>query len=253
MLDKLLKQNRISIPKGVHPSGAMSEWVSRLYGLIRESLPAGVTLTVDPGDMVRIGKGKTPDIILAAPVAFDVWYLWKTVNFLPDGKTESENYVNGRLSFLADNMGGIKPLRVPVNRSDIRHYEQTYWTKGYFENDAPYYIHLMIYEVRRQDQEFVKGENEPFGDHHAYLAFEVGQMGVMRVISIFGESDTDGVSLSGPSEGGGMFPPTDDMNNDCFGVHLIENGWDKVADRAEYSADIVNIRPHYWMRYSCRL
>lgn len=254
----LPKVFQISSARGLAGAGSTLDEMQFIFSFFRDILPEGALLTADPGDIFMAGGKDSPDFQLSAPIAIDVWYLWGTTNILPTPKAEAETYVSERLAFLTDKLGGMKPLRTIVKRSDLVQYEEAWDTEGYFENTGPYYIKQMRFETRALNESFeTDSVHKPQGLLYAYLAFPVGQLGVMRVLSVFGEVmlEAEGFAMTAtesPQAGGEFSPPRGKTGDDCVGTHLYEKAWVKMdAARVEYPAGpyLDSVLPHMWMRY----
>ena len=257
-IEKVLNKAAVSIPKGVMPTSGLTQRINQLRNLTRAGLTENSVTMIDPGDFNRLGSENSPDIQISAPIASDLWYLWKTKSILPEDPEESESYVSERMTFLENLFGGIKPLRTVMNRKDLLLYPECWSSKGYFENNGPYYIKEMRYEMSFEDKSILNvSRRQPEGTFPAFLAFPVGQLGVMRVLSIMSESmaEPDGFEIESdmmPVAGGEFFPPVHTNGNKCIGRHLYENGYqNKSLGRVEYPADNLgeDVLPHLWMRY----
>ena len=254
--------------KGVSGAGD----ILREYGKL---IPQGANYVLEPGDFLH--KTKNGRLSLTAPIATDLWYLWCMNNIIPEDDDENVVFVDDNLKFLADKLGGMKPLRGVKNRSEIISVQApTGWygeTKPAYVNISDYWIQALAFEFGFFGQAIQFESDGPEGmvkgDVCGYLAFPVGQLGVMEVISVFFETETevDGFSLEKDETpvtfgvgDGSLFPPADDAGqNNSFGLYLIESGYirntDDETDRhAElFAADIPeaeygDIKPKTWMR-----
>ena len=80
---KGIKVSGIDLSKEGQMSGALSNRLVQLFKMANET--KGLTyapVSIDPGDYIRIGDDGTPGLALSLPIAYDVWYLWKTVNLI---------------------------------------------------------------------------------------------------------------------------------------------------------------------------
>jgi hypothetical protein len=199
-------------------------------------------LTLDPGDYT--GEGG-PVVNLAAPIAYDLWYLHNHLNLVQvEAKTDDRGraYVDGPLSFLSEKLGGIRPLRALLDLSQLTSTPVPWWSfegaSDNWENNGVYFVQKAAFEVQLAGE----GLNYPsegvltggFAHCAGYMAIPMGQLGVMEVISVFGEAthlEADDFELTDeglplfqtPPE---MFPPRERAGeNLCFGRHLIESGY----------------------------
>jgi hypothetical protein len=95
-----------------------------------------------------------------------------------------------------------------------------------------------------------------------FLAFPVGQLGVMEIVSLIGESVTeaDDFSIGAQEaivEAGEMMAPVHHNRGYCVGEHLIEGGYlvqakdgiDRVELMPEDFIGQESVEPHRWLRY----
>ena len=150
--------------------------------------------------------------------------------------------------------------------------------------EGEYFINLLAYEnwfPKMAAQFDSSGPEKKYGfnrdDAVGYLAFPVGQLGVMEVVSILKESaleveDFDLTEEEQPileSTSEFLFSPADQYTgkNKCFGEHIIESGYIIPEDNdtkdqpnkrlnIEYlqttwipPSQYADIRPQYWLRY----
>ncbi|MBU4317681.1 MAG: hypothetical protein KKF30_10450 [Proteobacteria bacterium] len=257
-LDKILSKASITIPKGVMPTSGLTQRINQLRNLSRDGLRANSVTMIDPGDFARLGGKNTPDIQISAPIASDIWYFWKTKSILPEEPEESEEFVTERMAFLVSKWGGIRPLRTVNQRKDLLLYPESWSSKGFFENNGPYCVKEMRYEMAFEGRSILNtSQGQPEGVFPAFLAFPVGQLGVMRILSIMSESmaEAEGFEIEDdyrPVTGGEFFPPVHTNGNKCIGLHLYENCYQKKdSGRVEYPAGKFgdDILPHLWMKY----
>jgi hypothetical protein len=128
---------------------------------------------------------------------------------------------------------------------------------NYWTNSAPYMIKEMRYETILNGKSFKYYSQGMPIDSVGYLAFPIGQLGVMEIVSLIGESVTEDDSFSTNAqdaivEGKEMMPPVHNNRGHCAGEHLIEDGY-LIQDKVEYLADDFedqeSIEPHRWLRY----
>lgn len=258
--------------------------ISGTGGLLNEVSQAlkDANLTMEPGDFA------SKDIKVAAPIGYDVWYLWAHDNFMAHYYTDQDpnhkdytEYMNDCMDFLAK-IPRLKPLRVLRNVSQILGTtvnnpfevfgERTEWT-----NNGIYWINTLAFELWLMDQGMQFASDGPKGyapnDYVGYISFPVGQLGVMEVISLLQETKlasdaedgkitmTDEAIAVNPPE---IFPPRSDASgynhsgqNYCYGTHLIEGAYlvpDAVIRDMEPMASPMagyaeDVKPKKWMRY----
>jgi len=279
---------KINIKKGI--SGSADVLGERVE---REGRPQTF---LEPGD-IAVKDRVAEDIIkqFRAPIAYDVWYLNHFVNMLSrdsEGTDSiSEEYVNDQLSFLEENFKGVKPMSFLRDLDSlIPPFSGPFWDP-WRGNVIPeqwlelseYFINMLAYEIWHPkipaQCDSAGPERERGFDRDkavGYLAFPVGQFGVMEVVSILKqtEAEKDGFEIRDEqspiteSSSGFMFPPTDRYTgkNKCLGEHIIESAYlipknnlspDQPDKRisievmaSPLSTDLyADIRPQYWMRY----
>jgi hypothetical protein len=238
--------------KGIAGSGVtLSESIKQLDQYIR---------TMEPGDIVR----SEPPLASAAPIAYDLWYLWCHANMMKnyhdgiDGDHfDYSSYISNNLSFLSA-LPGLKPVKTLRDLS--KHLVGTpVKDRGFWEfredyaNNGVYWINSAVWEIVEPGRSFRYPSDGPksfnVNDYVGYLTFPVGQLGVMEVISLLQETLMTGYTFSGgesPSEGYAsrsaslpktneipkvqsppeMFPSMDSYEKDaCYGRHLIEGAY----------------------------
>lgn len=262
-----IKQRFASL-KGISGSGDVLE---RYF----ERNPRG-HLTLDPGDYMGATWPMT------APIGIDLWYLHNHVNLVvieEDEQPRGGEYVDGPLSFLSEKMEGVRPLKAML---DLESLEGTvvdtsrWWEiRMEWENNGVYFVNHAAFEMALAGETWnfasegpVEPEelawNETLADKYAgYLTVPVGQLGVMQVISMFGQTDFEGEDFElkdderpmhqEPPE---LFPPREHAGeNWCFGRHLIQSGY-VVPDDERSVVEIAaphpeiydNVRPKGWIR-----
>ena len=183
----------------------------------------GGHLTLDPGDYTG---GEGFELNLAAPIAHDAWYLHNHLNLVAvDEETGDRGraYVDGQLAFLAEKLGGVRPLRALLNLAQLGSNPIPWWSfqgaSENWENNGVYFVQQAAFEAQLTGE----GINFPSAgpidgrleDSAGYMAVPVGQLGVMEVIAVFGEAthleaddfelrDEDLPLFQTPPE---MFPP----------------------------------------------
>jgi len=263
--DELAK--RLESMKGLAGSGnVLSEVIKRN--------PFEMLVTMEPGDIVRT---KT-DSVAAAPVACDLWYLQYHQNFLQkyydagegdnSGAFDYAPYLSNQLSFL-NVLPELRPLKVYTDLeaqftvNELR-FESVWSMKEKYESGGVYWINAVFFELivnrnapLRYPSEGPDGFRNNPNDYAGYIAFPIGQLGVMEVISLFQETELNGYVFSNYSGNPGyhekaplaqveekdkpavqspqnLFPVMKDENgnalaglNYCFGRHLIESAYYK--------------------------
>lgn len=253
---KLIEQARARIPSGASSTGDLADRVRALFSMVDDDLSKAV-IEIHPGDYVRPGTDESPGISLAAPIGYDVWYLFPTANILNFDDDDRTNEILERLDPFLSKLQDIKPLKTLRNFSDLSHTSWWSWaaSRDYWNNNAPYMIKEMRYETvldGKGVKYYSKGQTE---GSIGYLAFPIGQLGVMEIVSIIGESVTESDSFSSELAtviGGRMMPPVHNKRGLCDGTHLIERGY-VVQDNVELmSADFEGQEtwsPHRWLRH----
>jgi hypothetical protein len=261
---KLLEQAKIHIPSGASFTGDFTERIRALLSLVDDDMSKAV-LSIEPGDYVRIGSDESPGISLAAPIGYDVWYLFHTESILPfETGIDEERTIQilDRLEPFLSKLQNIKPLRTLRSMADLGGVFSGYLMKQYMVNNGPYMIKEMRFET------ILKGKSLKYGSGGkpteqqviSYLAFPVGQLGVMEIISLISETMTEKDSFSideqeAIAEGLEMMPPIHNNRGHCIGTHLIEGGY-LMQGNVEYPADDFigqeSIAPHQWLRHWIR-
>lgn len=257
---RLLERAKIYIPSGASFTGDVTERIRSLMTLIDEDMSL-TNLSVLPGDYVRVGSDESPGISLAAPIGYDVWYLFLTDNSILPFETWQDDKrtieILERLEPFLSQLQGIEPLRSLRNRADLERNLDVYAMNWYFENAAPRIIKEMRYETILNGNTFKYSSPGMQSNSVGYLAFPVGQLGVMEILSVIGESmtESDSFSISAEEaivEGKEMMPPVHNNRGYCIGTHLVEGGY-LVQGKTEYLADDfagqASIEPHRWLRY----
>ena len=262
-IKKLIEKARVYTQSGASFSGDLSEHARQLLSLVGDDLSRAV-ISGQPGDYVRIGSKDDPGISLAAPIGYDVWYLFPTANVLDFEDNERTDEILERLDPFLSKLQGIKPLKTLRNKDDLSFTSWWSWpaSMDYWTNSAPYMIKEMRYETILEGRSFkYYSDGMPSGSV-GFLAFPVGQLGVMEIVSLIGESVTeaDGFSIDAQEaivEAGDMMAPVHDNRGYCVGEHLIEGGYliqnEDGVDRVELMSEDFegqeSVEPHRWLRY----
>ncbi len=263
--------------KGVAGSGdVLGELVDR-YGKPMTML--------EPADAILSGQTKSEILKqIYSPIAYDLWYFVHKVNML-SGALEGydhipDEFLNDNLSFLQDKLQGVKPYSFLRDLESLVLYEPRYWEwqtpDPYWQANTEFFIHLMAYEMWSPTipaQCESAGADTRYGfDRDAsvgYLAFPVGQLGVMEVISILKQTELEIEDFNLKNEHKPIldstsqffFTPADNNTgkNYCFGDHIVESGYIIPKDKrgnVEYlnvtpiSTDYYNdVSPQFWFRY----
>jgi hypothetical protein len=257
---------RLESMKGLAGSGNV------LSEVIRRSA-SDYFMTMEPGDIVRTLDGTAS----AAPIAHDLWYLNYHQNFMRKYYTGGKDadykfydytpYLENQLSFL-NYLPGLKPLRVftdleaQFSVNDLR-FESVWSTKNQYDSKGIYWINTLFFEFiinktsLKYPSDGSKGYQANVNKYAGYIAFPVGQLGVMEVISLVQETELRGYAFANYSGNAGyhdkaplsnlddkykpavqntpeMFPDMKDSNgnvlagqNYCYGRHLIEDAYYK--------------------------
>jgi len=212
------------------------------------------TLTLEPGDFT------SKDGAMAAPIGYDLWYLWTHDNFLLHYYIDSEGkptidgkhydyspYLLENLCFL---LPGLKPLKTLADLEQLAISErrdvfdrvlQVEWA-----NNGIYWINTMAFELwlTGLGAQYASDGPESYvpNDYVGYLTFPIGQLGVMEVVSLIQETLISGYKFQGtyvktpaeikddekptiktPAE---IFPGMEGAGeNKCCGKHLIESAY----------------------------
>lgn len=268
-----IPQQDIDTLKEGQMSGALSSRIAQLFALAQDvNTRARIPIVIDPGDAIFVGGTEGTRISMTLPVAYDVWYLWSTVNIMPENADEAEEFVNLVLAPIFQNHSMIKPLRT-VSKDVVSGKDDIYPDIFFFQNKGLDCIKEMRFETFLHDQSplyvskgpgyvnnaAIHHEGHGVGDLYCgYLAFPVGPLGVQQVVSVISESllakeeyQVEDNSLD-PTKAGELLCPMGEQTDDCMGRHLVEKAYILVDRDAEYPAEIMlgqeSILPHHWMR-----
>jgi hypothetical protein len=260
------------IPSGASSTGDVSDRIRKLMSLSGDEI-AGL-VSVQPGDYVRTSSEGDAGISLAAPIGYDIWYLFHTKSILPfetGDDDERADQILHRLEPFLSKLQNIKPLQTLRNRNDLGQVIDAYQMRTYFENNGPRMIKEMRFETILKGKSLkYSSDGKPAEQYDndsnltnqviSYLAFPVGQLGVMEIASLISETMTEKDSFSIDEqeaivEGLEMMPPIHNNRGHCIGTHLIEGGY-LLQDKVEYPADNFtgqeSIAPHQWLRHWIR-
>lgn len=255
---KLIEKAKLYIPSGASFTGDLSDRVRALFSMVSDDVSKGI-VSIQPGDYIRIGSEESPGVSLAAPIGYDIWYLFPTANILDFEDNERTDEILERLDPFLSKLQDIKPLKTLRSIDDLSYTSWWSWpaSMNYWTNSAPYMIKEMRYETILNGKSFKYYSQGMPIDSVGYLAFPIGQLGVMEIVSLIGESVTEDDSFSTNAqdaivEGKEMMPPVHSNRGHCVGEHLIEGGY-LIQDKVEYLADDFenqeSIEPHRWLRY----
>lgn len=256
------------------PAQGMRKRLRQMLEVAAPEMDIERILHLDVGDRnINIGDGF--DVAMSLPVASDVWYLGICPSILPfrgDGYQEYASRILSILEPFLRELDNISPLKSLQSYADMKVGFSVYSMKNYIESAAPKVIREMRFETwhLNRSTEFPSDgpntttqagvtkipENSMGQLYCGLLAFPVGQLGVMEVLSLYSESMTemiknnipfspDGtVTISRPDGWecvrekplDGMMSPMTDMLGMCPGVHLVEKGYVLVSNDAEYPA-----------------
>jgi hypothetical protein len=234
-------------------------------------------LTLDPGDAMI--NSKDSQVVMAAPIAQDLWYLFNHVNGMTwiQKDANTTDYFTQRLAFFATKLQGIEALKGLTTPTDITKGippDTADWDKYMgagslteWKNIAKPWYQLMAFEILFKKQSFrYNSEATTPDDVVGYISFPVAQLGVMEVISLVQQSLTDASTFTmnddekPVKESPSLFPPmTGWILNKCYGRHLIESGYlvpdaekskylhpaKTIIPEQKYGADI---KPKGWAR-----
>ena len=250
-----------------------------------------VVRAMEPGDYINTLSKKAT----AAPLASDLWYLWSHDNFLshyqsspplPDDTYDYTSYISECMNKFMTVLPGLKPLKTLKKLSQFAPNieEDAYGVKYQRDwlNNGTYWINTLAFENWLSDQSIQYSSDGPKGfqpnDYVGYLAFPVGQIGVIEVISILREVALSGYKFVGEELLPRFSPGVEDTpvakmppeifpdpiaghsgNNWCHGQHLAENGYNTpdlltakrdvewlASNLDKYAEDI---KPKRWMRF----
>lgn len=211
-------------------------------------------LTMEPGDYVSKHGA------MAAPTAYDLWYLWYHDNFLLhpltdengnpliDGKHyDYTGYLTEKMSFLPE---GLKPLKILADLEQLAIAERRDVFDRLLEvewgNNGVFWINTMAFELWQTDIGMQYSSDGPNSfspnDYVGYITFPVGQIGVMEVISMIRETLLSGYQICGAvikaadtltdeekpasTEPPEIFPPRVNVGESkCYGFHLMDKGY----------------------------
>lgn len=208
----------INSMKGISGSGnALSQSIKHVEDFLR---------TFEPGDTVR----KEPPIAVTAPTSFDLWYLWYHMNFLANYYSHTgekgfhfdyKPYLTAKMGFLLKltkafgSISGVslRPLKILKDiPAPISEAGNDWWTHaagpGYdtwkmaddWAKNGVYWINTAAFELRTTGQTFQYPSEGPKdfkeGDYVGYLAWPIGQLGVMEVISLMQETNLSGYKFA---------------------------------------------------------
>jgi hypothetical protein len=260
-LIKLIEKAKLYVPGGASFTGDLAERIRSLSTLAGEELSRIISTQV--GDYVRTGSKDDIGISLAAPIGYDIWYLFPTTNVLNFEDNERTEEILERLNPFLSKLQDIKPLKTIRSVADLNF--TTWWSwpasMNYWTNSAPYMIKVMRYETILEGRSFKYYSDGMPSNSVGYLAFPVGQLGVMEIVSLIGESvaEADDFSIDAQEavvEAGGMMAPVHDNRSFCVGEHLIEGGYlvqndgtNRVELMSEDFEGQESIEPHRWLRY----
>lgn len=274
-MDKEQIARQLASMKGLAGSGSLLAYLAdKIEGLVA---------TMEPGDFVRSETNSAS----AAPVASDVWYLYYHDNLLKKYRADEEADFNhyDYSTDLADNysfMESFKPLRV---LTDLAAFDID---EGFgeiipaeYKNNGIHWINTLAHETWGTWQKVKYPSAVSSNEYCGYIAFPVGQLGVMEVIAIMKETEISGYkftavdsnssylpkekpvlkddekpTIQSPPE---MFPDMKDANgnalagqNYCYGQQIVISAY-LMQENVEYPAvnqkDYEAAEPKKWMRY----
>ncbi len=254
----------LEVHRGAGPAGDVAE---QLRAVINDParVPPYATrpIGVEPGDFIGVAHDQTGQLSLAAPIAYDVYYLFRPEAITPTERAESEAFVETRLHRIMDRLNGVRPLRSVREIADLQSIavnfgatDQGWHIESYFANTAPYCVKTMRFECTPESATFLYPSDGQPDDAVLYLAFPIAQLGVMEILSIY--SETMNPATHTPLTSGfqqNMMPPVPESIGDCPGTHLYELAYvqqDPPDISLEYQADdfagLYPAAPHIWLR-----
>lgn len=256
---ELIKKSEILVPSGASCEGNLQQRIRSLLKFGGGEDLAKMIYGVLPGDNTTVGGDKTVGVSLASPIAYDVWYLFHTANALPsiESGDDLQNEVLDGMSTFFDGLQGIKPLRTLRNAGDLGIGITPNEARSYFENNGLYLIKEMRFEQIPKCNSFEYPSDGNEANYVAFLAFPVGQLGVMENQSLVSEIMVERGILEDTTlviAGGDLMPPVERERNACPGKHIIDTAYVKTdEERIEYISEKFeghdNFSPHRWERY----
>ena len=283
----------LNLKKGASGTGVIfGEMVDRYNRPLTQLEPGDIALTAADRDLERHHY---------APIAYDLWYLFTPVNLF-SRTTEKYDYIpdkdlpNEVFDFLNNELKGLRPITFIRDLESLIGPTPLDWLwkcepipKQWLDL-REYFIHLIAYETwhpKMAAQYDSAGPDKKDGfirdECIGYIAFPVGQIGAMEVLSILQQTKTDGLDLTEEetpvteSICDWLFPPIDQYSgqNKCFGDQFIESGyyipiekrknvewlgvsgflrnsrdeWHTRTFGPSWENDYADIRPMFWMRY----
>ena len=174
--------------------------------------------TMEPGDYANNRSKKAT----AAPIAYDLWYLFGHDNFLShyyvddDGESTLAGSYFDFTDYIAENMQflqylpGLKPMKIMRGMEQLVGYAETdlygFYERTAWANNGVYWINTIAFELWTKDigmQYASDGPTKDFkiNDYVGYISFPVGQLGVMEVISLMTETGISGYQFASTEEG----------------------------------------------------
>lgn len=237
----------------------------------------GRALIMDVGDYPYNGPDGTYDVAMTLPVHSDLWYLTISQSILPYS-AETYNIEERRarileiLNPMIQRLDNIAPLKSIQSYSDLQRVFSVYHMREFFDTSSAVQV---IREARYEMWLFNRSTEFPSkgpkgcseagvhssSDHSmgnlygGFIAFPIGPLGVMEIVSMFSESMIEKLDNNLPFNQDGsvkIYPtadfkctrllyldgfvsPKEDSNTATTpGVHLIEKGYLSVSRDAEY-------------------
>ena len=257
------------------PTQAIQQKLYEIFTLVIPEFDAKRLLVSDVGDAMNASGASGYDVGMSLPVASDVWYLAVGDSILPfkgDKYQERAQKVIDLLETFFSGLENVSILKSIQSYDQISTHFSVYAMKNVIESAAPYVIREARFEtwmLNRSTEYPSKGPKASLqagvtaasatslGNLYAgLLAFPVGPMGVMEVLSIFSESMYDmmennvhfaadwSVEIEAPDNPvgntdrslDGLYSPMNDLTGKCPGVHLVEKGYRIMNPDTEYPA-----------------
>lgn len=251
-----------------------------LFGEMQAAIKNPI-MVLEPGDLVATDINGEISKLMSAPLAYDLWYLHYPLNMLSRWTEKPDyipiNYLENGLNFLKENLGDLKPMAFTRELSSFVRNEYDYWvTTGSmprWEVFIEWFIHMMPFEfwtpkATAQYDSVGPGIEQGFirEEYVGYVMFSVGQLGVMEVISIMGQAETESTEFEMTEELTPViesdceyfFPPVDQYTgeNHCFGDHLVESGYVIPQEKRKQIEWLpashyieTEIAPQSWLKY----
>ena len=247
----IFKRSSLRIPPGTGSEGIFENFRT----MVKELSPdLARMLQFNPGDVVA-PQATGQDFVAALTLAPDLWYLVHTDSVLPIDDQETTDSIMDALEDFLEDLGNVKPLKTLRDVAELGYTHPTWDTKSYYSNNGPYMIKAMRYEVRRAFRNISYGDaTKNIQNYPSYLAFPIGQLGIMEILSIVRSSvDYTLNSLEAPITTWDklLSPPHTELGY-CPGDHIVTKGsllgTEVIYPAIEFEGKESSL-PHKWLRF----